>query len=102
MTDETAPTSGLQRPKRTRGRLLTVVGSGKSATPRPRRYSLSTLRGCRREMALVYSEAREGRLDPSDAAKLAYVLSAVGKLVLDADLELRLARLELEFDRAKP
>ncbi len=94
MTDETIPSGGLPRSKRTRGRLLTVVGADKSATPRPRRYSLGTIRGCRREMALMYGEAREGRLDLSDAARLAYVLTAVARLVETGDLEARLQQLE--------
>ncbi|MHB8403972.1 MAG: hypothetical protein ACYDCJ_00900 [Gammaproteobacteria bacterium] len=55
---------------------------------------MGTIRGCRREMALVYAEAREGRLDFSDAARLAYVLTAVARLVETGDLESRLQQLE--------
>lgn len=63
------------------------------ATPR-RRIPLRTLRDVRKEMARVYTECRRGDLDIADGSKLTYMLSQVGKVIADHELEARIAALE--------
>jgi len=80
--------------KRTSDRPLALVPSGKSKDPTPRRFSLNTLRGIRRELGQVYRLAREGELDLAAACKLGYLLSTLAKVSESELLEDRLSRLE--------
>ena len=92
-TTKTAPT------RKPRG-ALTIVQGGSPRTPPPRRLALTNLRAVRREMATVYWLARDGRMEVSDAAKLSFILSSIGKVLMDSDLEGRLRALEhLEDNR---
>lgn len=70
--------------------------------PRQRRIKLATLRDVQREMARVYRDMRNGRLDPSDGAKMTYTLATLGKMIETGDLERRVAELELERIRNDP
>lgn len=45
-------------------------------------------------MARVYREARGGMIDASEASRLAYILSSIGKLIEATDIENRLQQLE--------
>lgn len=66
-----------------------------TASPRPSpRRRLDTLPRIRREMILLYFEAREGQIDPGDATRLGWLLERAGKMIADAELEARIARLE--------
>lgn len=62
--------------------------------PTPPKIRLNTLADVRREMATIYREARAGKIDISDAGRLAYILTGVGKLVEQELIEDRLADLE--------
>jgi hypothetical protein len=82
-------------------RPVTVDQSGKAVDPPPpagkrgaAKIKLQTLDDVRREMGSVYRDARGGRLDPKDAARLAYVLGEMVKLLAVKELEARLAALE--------
>lgn len=72
-------------------------------TPTPQQISkrLGTLRGVRREMARVYADARCRHLDPADATKFAYVLTAIQKALEAETLEARIAKLEQAAEGAR-
>jgi len=53
-----------------------------------------TLEDVRREMASVYREARAGRMDASEAGRLAYILTGIGKLIEATEIEKRLSQME--------
>ncbi len=72
----------------------TVDTSMTPPEPTPKRIKLTTVRGVRRELASVYSDCRQGRLDPSTGSKLTYILTAVAKVLEVSDLEARLIALE--------
>jgi hypothetical protein len=55
---------------------------------------IATLRGVRREMAQLYVDAREGRENPSTAAKLTYILQAIQKCLESERIEERISVLE--------
>jgi hypothetical protein len=59
-----------------------------------RRARLDTPAKVRRELCLLYHEARHGRLDVLDASRMANILALVGRLLEGAELEERLAALE--------
>lgn len=80
MTDQTPPA---------------LIGEHIPARPTPRRrISLRTLRDVRKEMNRVYTECRRGDLDIADGSKLTYMLSQVGKVIADHELEARIVALE--------
>lgn len=65
--------------------------------PPVRRIPLKTLRDVRREMARVYTECRQGVMDPADGSKLNYMLQAISKNIVDQkvlEIDERLAKLE--------
>ncbi len=70
--------------------------------PTPR-LNLSSAAGVRREMTRVYRDARTGRIDSKDAARLVFVLDRIGKLITAEDLEKRVESLETmtESERAE-
>ena len=68
-----------------------------AAPPAPRRIRpsrLGTPSGVRRELARLYVDARQERLDPSAAAKLAYILTCLHKAIETEMVEQRIADLE--------
>ncbi|NLD54926.1 MAG: hypothetical protein GX652_09735 [Burkholderiaceae bacterium] len=72
-----------------------VDASASPADPTPRRrLRLTTVGGVRREMAAVYTDARTGRLDPTAASKLTYMLTSIAKVMETSDFEARIAALE--------
>ena len=62
--------------------------------PKPRRARLETLPGCRRELAKLYGEAREGKLEAQTATRLASLIAMIARLIEGAELEARIAKLE--------
>lgn len=75
------------------------VIQGKGITPRPSsrsRLRLGTVRECRRELAKVYAEARNGDIEMSDATRLAYLLTSLANMIRDSEMEDRIAALESE------
>ena len=55
---------------------------------------LGTLRQVRFQLAEVYREARQGKLDKGDATKLTYMLQVLANMIVDHELEEKLNRLE--------
>jgi hypothetical protein len=62
--------------------------------PRVRPSRLGTPSGVRRELARLYVHARQGQVNPSAAAKLAYILTCLHKAIETELVEGRLADLE--------
>lgn len=88
--------------------ILPVIGDGKAVevfaaeeildNPTPkRRLRLGTVRECRRELAKLYAEAREGKIPLSAATKLTFILNTLANMIRDADLEERIATLEAQI-----
>lgn len=77
-----------------------TVGTAASAdTPRPARRKafrarLETVRDVQSQLARLYREARSGTIDVQDASRLANVLSILGRMIGDSELENRIAALE--------
>ena len=66
--------------------------------PSPRsRMRLGTVRECRRELAKLYVEARRGTIEPSDATRLAYLLTSLANMISDSEMEERIEALEAEI-----
>ncbi len=59
------------------------------------RAKLDSLADVKREMAKVYRENRSGLSDTQDATKQIWMLQAIGKIIVDSELEQRIERLEL-------
>jgi hypothetical protein len=60
-----------------------------------RRFRLTSVRGCRRELAAVYHEARnKAGLDWSDAARVASILQILARMIEGSDFEARLTAIE--------
>ena len=49
---------------------------------------------CRRELARLYHEGREGTREVQDVSRLAHVVALIGRLVEGSELERRLDELE--------
>lgn len=62
--------------------------------PVPRVGRLDRASDVRVELARLYRSARKGDLPISDAARLGYLLSLLGRLIETSDLEQRIERLE--------
>lgn len=66
-------------------------------TPAPRRRyrcRLQSVGDVNRELAKLYREARSNIINVSDASKLANILSTIGRIMADSDLEARIEALE--------
>lgn len=70
-----------------------IEGQVLQALPTPQ-IKLATIEDCRREMARVYRDARTAKIDTSEASRLVYMLSQIGKLIETGQLEQRLIELE--------
>jgi hypothetical protein len=73
---------------------VTIDVTSGSCTPTPSKIKLNALEDVRREMASVYREARAGRMDASEAGRLAYILTGIGKLIEATEIEKRLSQME--------
>ena len=69
------------------------------AAPTPSRVRLNNIREVRREMAKVYSEARNGTLRSDVASRLVYMLTQLSTLIRDSELEDRVRQLEDDLAR---
>lgn len=74
-----------------------VEGELLAPTPPGIRIALSDLESTRREMASVYRDMRQGRIDTQDGTRLVYALSQIGKLIELASLERRIGELEQQL-----
>lgn len=68
-------------------------------TPRLR---LSSLKAVRLELARLYASAKAGDINPTDAAKLGFLLDRIRQTLLDGELEARLLALEQLAEEGKP
>lgn len=84
----------LEPTKRDLDAPVRLVPHATSKDPTPRRFSLNSLRGIRREMGQVYRLARTGDMDVAEACRYAYLLTTLGRLSESELIEDRLARLE--------
>jgi hypothetical protein len=73
---------------------LTLDATTGKPDPTPPKIKLNSIGDVRREMGTIYREARAAKLDISDAGRLAYVLTGIGKLIEVELIEQRLAELE--------
>lgn len=62
--------------------------------PKRKRAKLDTLQDVRLEMAKVYREARSGLVDNQDATKQVWMLQAIGRVIIDYEIEKRIEALE--------
>lgn len=62
--------------------------------PKAKRVKLQTVGDVSHEMAKLYREARNGKIDVSDASKLANMLSILSRILETTDLEKRIEELE--------
>lgn len=60
---------------------ITIDSKSGACTRTPLKIKLNALEDIRREMASVYREARAGIIDTSEAGRLAYILTGIGKLI---------------------
>ncbi|HQS03651.1 MAG TPA: hypothetical protein PK693_10800 [Halothiobacillus sp.] len=60
----------------------------------PPRINLSSSADVRRELAKVYRDVRQGRMDASEGTKLGYLLELMRKMIETEELEKRLAKIE--------
>jgi len=63
-------------------------------SPKGKRVKLKTVGDVSHEMAKLYREARNGKIDVSDASKLANMLSILSRVLETSDLEKRVEQLE--------
>jgi hypothetical protein len=86
-----------QRLQSAKFRAVTIDGTNGACTPTPPKIKLNKLEDVRLEMAKVYRDARSGRMDASEAGRLAYILVGIGKLIEATDIERRLVQMERKF-----
>lgn len=79
---------------------LTIDGATLTVLPTPPTIHLKSLDQVRLEMAKVYRDSRQGRIDVADGAKLVFMLSQVGKMIELTELERRLAALEDQREKS--
>jgi hypothetical protein len=83
--------------KSTKLQPVTIDATSGTCTPTPRKIKLNAQEDVKREMAKLYREARGGIIDTSEAGRLAYILSGIGKLIEATDIEKRLEQMERKF-----
>lgn len=71
-----------------------IVGEIIPRASTPLKIRLSTLEDVRLEMAKVYRDARQNRLDSQDASRLVYMLTQIAKMHETTELVKRLEALE--------
>lgn len=69
--------------------------TGNLVPPRAKKIDLASIDDCRLELATVYRLMRNGEIKAGEGTKLAYVLSAIGKMIVDHELEARIKLLEV-------
>jgi hypothetical protein len=75
---------------------VAVPLSTKPQPPLPRLGRLNTPTGCRRELALIYAQARYGAMPWEHATKAAHVLHSIARMISGSEFEERLAALEAQ------
>lgn len=78
-----------------------ATGLPVSPTPTRKREKfipLSTLDDVKVELARLYRQAKAGKVETADASRLAFILNSLGRVIVDAELEQRIAMLEQSTD----
>lgn len=70
-------------------------------TPQGAKIRLSSVKDCRRELAKVYADARQGKIPSPDATRLTYILVAVSNMIKDHELEERVKKLEEQSEELR-
>ncbi|WP_133648414.1 hypothetical protein [Paraburkholderia flava] len=97
MIGETLGTDGTQRAApRTADQATSEDGR---VDKRHTRAKLGTVQEVRYEMARLYRQARNGKVDVSDASKLAHMLSQLSRVIETSDIEARIEELERQRGR---
>lgn len=68
--------------------------TGKIVPLPPAKVRLATVKEVRLELARLYRETKAGDIDPTNAAKLAFILDRIRVCLIDYELEARVAALE--------
>ncbi len=68
----------------------------------PPRLRLSNLKQVRMELARLYVAAKAGDINPTDAAKLGFLLDRIRQTILDGELETRVQALEQLTNEREP
>lgn len=55
---------------------------------------LTTLNDVKMELAHLYRQAKAGKVETSDASRLAFILNSLGRVIVDSELEQRIQQLE--------
>jgi len=79
----------------------TIDGASLHVLPTPPTIHLKTADDVRLEMAKVYRDMRQGRIDMADGTKLAYVLGQLNKAIETGVIEARLEMMELTLKQRK-
>ena len=78
-----------------------AVNSETSDDPIPKassRLRLSTVADVKRQMRLIFIEARNGELATAEASRYIWMLDRLANLIADKELEERISQLESEHD----
>lgn len=73
---------------------VTIDGNNGEVLPTPQDIKLKSADDVRLEMARVYRDMRQGRIDTSDGTKLVYVLTGLLKAIETGIIESRMNALE--------
>ena len=79
----------------------TIDGASLHVLPTPPTIHLKTADDVRLEMAKVYRDMRQGRIDMADGTKLAYVLGQLNKAIETGIIESRMEALERTLNARK-
>ena len=74
--------------------LVTIDGASLEVIPTPQQIKLKTADDVRCELARVYRDMRQGRVEMADGTKLAYVLGQLNKAIETGIIEQRMESLE--------
>ncbi len=80
---------------------VTIDGATLLVLPTPPFINLKTADDVRLEMAKVYRDMRQGRIDMSDGTKLAYVLTQLNRAIETGIIENRLEAIEQTLNQRK-
>lgn len=72
----------------------TIDGETGKPDPAPRRIDLSSLRDVRLEMAHVYRQVDEKKMESQDGSRRVFMLRQIADVIINSDLERRIAELE--------
>lgn len=73
---------------------VTIDNTSGCVLPTPKGIKLKTIDDVRVEMASVYRSMKAGCIETADGSRLVYTLSAIGKMIVDHELEARITLLE--------